>query len=363
MIQRWGLLLYMGLVQALPLFANSEDPWLDPGPPSSRDLFPLNLTPLSYRPIGAKTVGQGHWRFSFQVTRSNTFEFSDLIKERLGRDNTGRISIDQAGAAKFASSLPNEPLVFFFDAEIQRTEFSFRYGVTPNTDLALNLGWQSIGGGFLDGPIEDFHKLGFEQTGRDAIMRNQLTMVIIQKGQVTYFTQSPVRFRPVDPVLAIIHRLYEDPNLTLSVHAVLQIPTTMIQGEFRSNWDSSAGLTFQWRQTHDQVFNGGAAYLRRSLIGGHGVNPFLIKDQIAGHIGWEWQGWTRARPFLVLVYHDGLTSQGPGATLDKPSVINDLGVHIRISTHSTLTFSYINNITHHENTSDMGLALRLTMRL
>jgi hypothetical protein len=92
------------------------------------------------------------------------------------------------------------------------------------------------------------------------------------------------------------------------------------------------------------------------------VNPFLIKDQIAGHLGWEWRGWARVRPFLVLVYHDGLTSQGPGATLDRPSVIHDLGLHLRLGPKVAATFSYINNITHNENTADMGLSLRLAVR-
>jgi len=34
------------------------------------------------------------------------------------------------------------------------------YGMTPDADLALTLGWQSQDGGFLDGLIEDIHKLG-----------------------------------------------------------------------------------------------------------------------------------------------------------------------------------------------------------
>jgi hypothetical protein len=350
------------LAAALPLAAGSDDTWPDPGPPSSRDLFPLNLVPLIYRPAGAVPVGKGQWRVSFQVTRSNTFEFSDLIKDRLERDTSGRITVSPAGTTQFAASLPNEPLLFFFDGEVQLTEFSFRYGLTKDTDVSLTLGWRSIDGGFLDGLIEGFHKLGFEQGGREAITRDQLTFAIVQKGQVVYFSQDPVRFHPVDPVVALVHRFYESPRLTVSFLGALQIPATRFGGEFRSNWDSSAGLTFQWQLSPNQVVNGGGAYLRRNIKGGIGQSPFLIKDQIAGHLGWEWRGWSRVRPFLVLVYHDGLTSQGPGATLDKPSVIHDLGMHVRLSARTALSFSYINNITHNENTSDMGLALRLAVR-
>jgi len=350
------------LALALPLTAKPEDAWPDPGPPSSRDLFPLNLVPLTYRPVGAQTVGQGRWRFSFQVTRSNTFEFSDLIKERLRRDASGRFTVDRAGAETFAASLPDEPLIYYFDAEVQRTELSFRYGLGPETDVALTLGWQSVDGGFMDGLIEGVHRLGFEQAGREAIARDQVTSVIIQKGQVVSFSQTAIRLHPVDPVVAVIHRLHESPGLTVSFLGALQVPATRFAGQFRSDWDSSAGLSFQWRPAGNQVVNGGAAYLRRGLKGGAAPNPFLIKDQIAGHLGWEWRGWSRVRPFLVLLYHDALTSQGPGATLDKPSVIHDLGVHVRLGSRSALTFSYINNITNNENTADMGLALRLAVR-
>lgn len=354
----WGCLLVLGL----PLMARAEAPWPDPGPPATRDLFPLNLVPLSYRPVGAVPLGQGQWRVAFGLTHSNTFEFSDLIKDRLGRDASGRISVNQAGVAQFAASLPDEPLLFFFDGEVQRTELSFRYGLLPHTDLGLTLGWQGLGGGFLDGLVEGFHQLGFEQTGRTAIARNELTLAVLQKGRVVFFTQTPIRFRPVDPVVSVIHRLYEDHGLTLSLMGALQIPATEAMGNFRSDWDSSAGLLFQWQPSTQQAVHGGGAYLRRGARGGDGVNPFLIKDQIAGHLGWEWRGWARVRPFLVLVYHDALTSQGPGATLDKPSVIHDLGLHVRLGPKAAATFSYINNITHNENTADMGLSLRLSVR-
>lgn len=356
------LVLGMALVFAFPLTAMNEDPWPDPGPPSSRDLFPLNLVPLTYRPVGVETIGQGQLRVSLQVTRSNTFEFSDLIKDHLRSDVSGRLTVDRVGVAQLASAFTNEPLIFFFDAEIQRTELSLRYGLAPNTDLAMTLAWQGMGGGFMDGMIEGFHRLGFEQTGRNAIAQNQMTSLIVQHGQVVHFTQTSVRLRPVDPVVAVIHRFYVHPKLTLGFLGALQIPATRFAGALQSDWDSSAGVGFQWRPTHDLVIHGGGAYLRRGLKGGVEPSPFLIKDQIAGHLGWEWRGWSRIRPFVVFIYHDSLTSQGPGATLDKPSVIHDLGLHLRIGSRSALTFSYINNITHNENTADMGLALRLSVR-
>jgi len=83
---------------------------------------------------------------------------------------------------------------------------------------------------------------------------------------------------------------------------------------------------------------------------------------VAGHLGWEWRGWPRVRPFLVLVATSGITPPLPETKLDKLSLIHDLGVHVRMGPRTSWTFSYINNISHNENTADMELALRLTVR-
>jgi hypothetical protein len=317
--------------------------------------------PLTYRPVAAETLGQGRWRVSTQTIRANTFEFSDIIKDHLARDTSGRLGVDRALVKQVALSMPNEPLVFFFDGEVQRTELAFRYGATPSLDLSLVLGWQSVDGGCLDGLIEDFHKLGIYQTGRNAIARNQLTMAVIQQGKMVLFAQEAMQNRPVDPVLSLVQRLYEEQGFTLSLIGALQIPATRFAGTYKSLWDSSAGLVFQWRPFPNQSFNGGGAYLRRTTKPFEGVAPFLIKDQIAGHLGWQWEGWRRVRPYFLLLYHDSLTSHGPGATLDKPSLNHDLGVHVRLGPRTVLTFGYINNITHNENTADMALELRLAV--
>jgi hypothetical protein len=347
---------------ARPLLAQEPGaPWPDPGPPATRDLFPLNLPLLTYRPVAAPTVGKGGWRVSVQVTEENTFEFSDPIKDILAHDTQGRITPTLAGAQQVAQSMPDAPLLFFFDGEVTRTDLSARHGITDSTDVALVLTWQGYGGGFLDTLIEDFHKLGFEQTGRTAIARDQLTFTAIQKGQVIFFTQRALEAKFEDPTIAVIHRFHQDGRWTFSFMGVMKVPLTTEFGRYQSNWDSSLALLAQWRPSARQVVDLGFAYVRRGLKDYTG-DPFFIRDQIAGHIGWEWRGWSRVRPFLAIVGQSGLAPPVEGDKLDKPSFIHDLGVHVRLGPRSALTFSYINNITHNENTADMGFALRLTVR-
>ena len=362
-MRTYGLFLTMlAVAGTVPCQAQeAAAPWPDPGPPATRDLFPLNLTPLTYRPVAAPTLGQGQWRWSVQVTEENTFEFSDPIKDLLAKDTYGRITPTLAGAQQLAQQLPNEPLLFFFDGEVTRTDLSFRYGLSDSTDLGLSLTWQGYSGGFLDGLIENFHKLGFEQTGRTAIIRNELTFMAIQNGKVVFFTQTPLRAKFEDPTVALIHRFLQTDRWTFSWMGVIKIPLTRDFGSYQSDWDSSAALEAQWRPSARQAVDMGVAYVRRGLKD-YGSDPFFIKDQVAGHIGWEWLSAGRVRPFLVLVAQSGLTPPAHGDKLDKPSLIHDLGVHVRIGAKTALTFSYLNNITHNENTADMGFALRLTVR-
>ena len=78
----------------------------------------------------------------------------------------------------------------------------------------------------------------------------------------------------MDPIVAIIHRFYETPNLTVSLIGRLQVPMTEVEGAYRSDWDSSAGILFEWRPTRNQAIDGGAAYLRRTINNAGGVESF-----------------------------------------------------------------------------------------
>ena len=355
------LLLVPFLGAGLLAWGQDTDSWPDPGLSSTRDLFPLNLTPLAYRPTGASTLGRGAVLVSLQITRGNTIEFSDPIKNILAANaGQGRITFDRAAVERFAQDHAQEPLLYYFDMEVQRTEIQFKVGLTASTDLGVTFAWQGMGGGFLDTLIENAHDLGFQQTGRTGLARNQFTLFIIQKGQVIFFSDDPIRVHPEDPVVTAVQRLYENPWLTLSAFGRLQLPMTQWYG-YQSAWDSSAGLAMQWRPGRRLVLDGGAAYLRRALKP-YGPDPFFIRDQVAGHVAFEWRGGRRARPYLALVATSGITAPGPETKLDRLTLTHDLGVHLRLDANKALTFSYINNISHNENTADMELAVKLTVR-
>ncbi len=355
-----AVLVALGLVGPC---ACAQEAWPDPGPSATRDLFPLNLLPLTYRPASAVPLRAGETRVAMQVIRANTFEFSDLIKDHLAHETGGRTPVTPAMVAALAAQTSSEPLLYYFDGEVQRTDIHIGRGVGRDLEVGLTLGWQSLDGGFLDGLIEGVHRLGFEQTGRGAIARNQLTLVVLQRGEVITFRQKPIRFQATDPVLSFVWRACARDGWSLSATGALQVPLVSFEGHIRTTWDFSTGLLVQSPVRDGWSLNGGVAYLRRGTQGGfRAANPFLVKDQAAGHVGIQYEGWRRVRPYLVLLYHDGLLVGRTSAALDQPALNHDLGVHIRIARNAALTLGYINNITHNENTADMAFEVRVSAK-
>jgi len=59
-------------------------------------MFPLFLVSQAYQPVDPTPVGQGRWRLAMVDLRANTFEFSEVLKDRVPRDPSGRAVITRA---------------------------------------------------------------------------------------------------------------------------------------------------------------------------------------------------------------------------------------------------------------------------
>ena len=191
----WGL---------LPL---QREEVLELGPFPTREMFPLYLLPMAFQPADPTPLGSGHWRVSLNLMQANTFEFSDVFKERGRRDAAGRLAITREGALALSAEYGAVPLMFLFDEETVRSSLRVRYGLSEQTDIWAELPFESQGGGSLDGLIEWFHSLAFEQYGRDRVLKNQMTMVVISHDKLRFFSDQPIRGKTQDPTLGVVHRL------------------------------------------------------------------------------------------------------------------------------------------------------------
>ena len=137
---------------------------------------------------------------------------------------------------------------------------------------------------------------------------------------------------------------------------------TSLYGAYRSGWDHALGLTMRWQPSARHAFYVGGDYLRRPR-GSYAYNtaPFGIIRNGWGLQGtWEYRKWNRFRPFLQLYAQSGYLPKQPYQKLDRPSLQHDLGFHWQFRQNAVFTFCYLNNITHNENTADMGLGVGLT---
>jgi len=309
-------------------------------------------------------LGEGRWRVSLDHIRANTFEFSDILKAQAPRDAQGRITLDRAFVLAHAAEYATVPLVFFFDEEITRTTLRLRYGLTARTDLWAELPFQSHGGGFLDGVIEGFHSLGFEQFGRDRVSRDQLTLVVMTHGELKFYSDQSIRGKTQDPTLGMLHRFAGGPTWELSAYGALKPPLTATYSVYRSGWDYALGLSGRWQPLSRHVFYFGGAFVGRPA-GSADYNNLAfggMRDGWGAHGTWEYRGWPRFRPFFQLYAQSGYLPKQPYQKLDRPSLQHDLGFHWPLRKDLVLTFRYLNNLTHNENTADMGLGLSLDAR-
>ena len=342
----------------LPLGA--EEPLHEMGPFPTREMFSLYLPTMAYQPVDPTPLGQGHWRWALNWIEANTFQFSDILaQEGALKDATGRLVITRDFVQANLSKWKNVPVLYFFDEEIARFELQGRYGLSDNTDLWFFLPVQNHTGGFLDPLIEDFHKLGFEQYGRDRVLQNQVTLVVAQYGKLLFYNDQRTVGRTQDPVLGLTQRLLQTPEWTVSGTFSLKPPLTHTYEVYQSGWDQSYGITAQWRAAPRHVFYFGGAFISRP----HGSPDYTalgFRDGVGLHATWEYRKWRTVQPYLQLYWQSGYLPPQPYQHFDQPSLQHDLGVHWHWTPRTTLTFRYLNNISHNGNTADMGLGASLT---
>lgn len=351
------------LALALGLSLQAQDePYPDMGPLPTRNMFTLLQAPMTYQPQSPRPLGAGRWQVSLTHVRANIFEFSDLIKDRPPAWFKDRRRMDRASLEALASEYPTAPFIFYFDEEIARTTLQIRRGLTTRTDVWLEVPVERHGGGDLDGPIEAFHRaLGFEQWGRTEVARGQAVVATIRYGRLDFVQEGAQSTRVQDPLIGVIHQIHQGDATGLSATFTVKPPLTRAYGSYRAGWDLEGGLSGWWDLSPTQTLYAGAAYTHRGR-GNSAYNALDYTSDLGAHLTWLGRRDRAVQPFLQLYFLSGFSTPRPFAKLHEGSLQHDLGVHVHLDRRATLTFRYINNITHHENTDDASFAAGLTWR-
>lgn len=351
------------LALALGLSLQAQDTaYPEMGPLPTRNMFTLLQAPMTYQPQAPRPIGPGSWQITLTHVRANIFEFSELIKDHPPSWFQGRHRMDRASLEALAAAYPNAPFVFYFDEEISRTTLQVRHGLTSRTDVWVEMPVERHGGGDLDGPIEAFHKtFGFAQWGRTEVARGQATVATIRYGHLDFVREGSQPTRLQDPLLGLVHLIHQGHTTGLSVTFTVKPPLTRSYGSFQSGWDLEGGLSGWWQPTSTQVVYAGAAYTHRGR-GNAAYNHLDYTSDLGAHLTWQGRRDKAVQPFVQLYFLSGFSSPQPFAKLHDGSLQHDLGFHVHLDPRATLTFRYVNNITHNENTDDASFAASLTWR-
>ena len=161
------------------------------------------------------------------------------------------------------------------DMELLKSTLGFRYGFSERITLELYYKMALVYGGFMDGLIENFHKLfGLKEGGRSDLPRNKVNY--LYKDAFSYdksmLVQSPL-------VLGVLGNLYNTENLRINGRVAVGLPIFSKFGFSSSKPFYTAGVIFLYKHKDGKLSIDFSNHL--SLF----ANPgWLAHEEIRNHI-------------------------------------------------------------------------------
>jgi len=327
------------------------------GPLPVRDLYLLNNGFFFFTPEGAHVLDDNSWVVDLHTTDANTFAKSRWISHNIEFDTVRRTGAQTLAVNRMDPGVTN----FLVDGETFRTTLSAHRGLGNNLEVAIEVPFTTIGGGYSDAFIEHFHallRLGDDQ--RVAMQKNQET-VFVRTDNFTYLREHSSGSHLGDVALSAKYELpaLEDPNLSLSLQAAMELPTGNAQ-----SLDGSGSLDggVQLLATRDfgrSRVNASAGLLYLGRNAPLGLTPqFVVTDSIG---------------FSSLVAaHTSATvqvtiSQSPFRKIGAPELARrsyqmTAGVQHAFNPGLTVYGGIVENLITYQNSADAGLVMGVTHR-
>ncbi len=294
------------------------------------------------------------WRVEIMSSSANIFSMSESVRTYL--DQRGfRRGLTTTDARKM---LEIKSEVFYFDAEIAITNLMITRRINDHSEIEVLIPYQRVGGGQLDGVIEQFHRLaGLNDAERTLVPRNQLS-VISGVGADAIAVVGIRGESGVGDATIVARRRSSWPGEWHSiVEAAIRLPTGRNDLYFSSGTPNYGVQGSLARQTDAQGFYASASYVRP------GASRRLPDASFSSVRG------------IVAAYEHRLTAN-TSATVQaswsrsgfRHNVLPDLGksrdqISLAIRRRhagSVVSFALTENVANYKNTPDIGVHLGIT---
>jgi Protein of unknown function (DUF3187) len=329
------------------------------GPIAASGHFLLAEGYLVVTPAGPEILPRGASTLDVQESFTNTFSLSDSFLPLVDDKTRGRRITPAeivAGAPKSARGLD-----YVLDGEVARTDLAFRRGIGHGVELSLDLPVLHVGGGFLDGFIEGFHKtFSIKRSDRFSETRNGY-LVYLHEGDRTVVRTVDPGWALADLVVGAKVALPEKPlGFDLAAQGLLKLPTGDRERLFSSG---SADLGVQLLGS--RPFLRSRLYFTLSAVREGswqdlGAGPATVFTVSAAY---EHRFFRRSSLVIEMAISESPLKSLHSAQLAEKTYIATLGWKQALSPTRSVYFAFNENLFSFDDTPDFGFLLGFIQKL
>ena len=310
--------------------------WADSGPLETSNRFPLHLMFLKPRPVNADLPVPGEFRTSMAVEYSNTY-----FQQK------------------------NDRWDVLMDLEMTTVEFSMIYGVTSRVAVRMDVPFVSMGDGFLDGFLENYHDtLGVSNYGREKRPKNTFAYSVSKNGQLWVRGEEgtlQVADAVVSAQVGLLRKAVGDRKTTGSLVLRLKLPTgDKSRGLGSGRFDSGVYMPVRWSSSPWSLFMmPGVAFIADPETDGAAV---AARNSYCAYLGLAYDYSPQTTWVAQLNYYSSPIEETGIDELDRGALELAIGFHYLLTERWRAEFAFCEDLTPALPDFNVRLALRWTWR-
>tara|TARA_B100000029_G_scaffold389840_1_gene386347 strand:- start:46781 stop:47869 length:1089 start_codon:yes stop_codon:yes gene_type:complete len=320
------------------------------GPFMLRDQFPIRALFLGLRPETGHLLPLKTSQWVVRSCYSNTYAST----RPLG---------DPIVAGDYYKSAPLNEYRLFADTETLRVALDLDWRLISMLQIGLTLPFIRHSGGFLDGFVEDFHKL-FKLTngGREETPRNNHGVFVVRNGKFWIENTKAASFSLGDIVLRIKLPLYHHKDIfNISMSGALKLPTGNIDKLTGSGGIDVQAALFASLSPYKRLavhYNLSHSWLGNPLQ----TKAFPVRSILTNLIAFEYLATNRLKAQVQINSNTGPFPDSRLGPLNRTAFEVSGGTKYGFSDNMTLELAIIENLSQYQNTPDIGIHVGILWR-